>query len=218
MEVGNALEQVVLRAMERASWDVIPANRKDPREVSVQIAPNLVVTGHPDATGVLPFFGGPEVIVEVKTRGPEPYKRWQVLGAERSHPESVVQAALYSYGSFGEAREVIIATMDTGSREWDTETIPAERVEHALEKARALLVPLAEHFSLHGEDLEVLPQRDFPAGHWRCKGCPFLNTCQPGMEELETEEAQVSEIEGEEVTKEAAQEAVSGLSKGAGTR
>ena len=133
MEAGQALEQVVLRAMERASWDVIPVDPNNPREVTAQITPNLRVTGHPDATGVLPFFGGPEVIVEVKTRGPDAYKRWQTLGAERSHPESVAQAALYTYGKYGEARDVVIATMDTGSRQWDTETIPAERVEDAME-------------------------------------------------------------------------------------
>ena len=75
MEAGNALEQVVLRAMERASWDVMPVDPNNPREVTAQITPNLRVTGHPDATAVLPFFGGDEVIVEVKTRGPEAYKR-----------------------------------------------------------------------------------------------------------------------------------------------
>ena len=145
MEAGQALEQVVLRAMERASWDVIPVDPNSPREVTVPVAPNLRVTGHPDATGVLPFFGGDEVIVEVKTRGPDAYKRWQTLGAERSHPESVAQAALYSYGSYGEARDVVIATMDTGSRQWDTETIPAERVEDAMEKVSFRLGELADH-------------------------------------------------------------------------
>ena len=100
MEAGNALEPVVLRAMERANWDVIPTDPQAPQTVAFQIAPNLKVTGHPDATGVLPLFGGDEVIVEVKTRGPSAYRRWQVLGAERSHPESVAQAALYTYGSY----------------------------------------------------------------------------------------------------------------------
>ena len=87
MEAGQALEQVVLRAMERASWDVIPVGPLHPLEVTLLIAPDLRVTGHPDATGVLPFFGGPEVIVEVKTRGPEATsggRHWGPSGVTRS--------------------------------------------------------------------------------------------------------------------------------------
>ncbi len=68
LEAGNALEPVALRAMERAGWEVAPADPKDPRAVSVRVGPNMVVTGHPDATGVVPMFGG-ETVIEVKTRG-----------------------------------------------------------------------------------------------------------------------------------------------------
>ena len=41
MEAGNALEGVVLRAMERAGWDILPADPQDPKEVSLQFTPNL---------------------------------------------------------------------------------------------------------------------------------------------------------------------------------
>ena len=208
MEAGQALEQVVLRAMERASWDVIPVDPNNPREVTAQIAPNLRVTGHPDATAVLPFFGGDEVIVEVKTRGPDAYKRWQTLGAERSHPESVAQAALYSYGSYGEARDVVIATMDTGSRVWDTETIPAERVKKAMRSVTARLGELADHYAAHGQDPDELPERDFRAGSWQCRTCPFLNTCQPGAAEERGETDESPDIEGREVSTEEVRAAV----------
>ena len=193
MEAGNALEGVVLRAMERAGWDILAADPQNPPAVTVQIAPNLKVTGHPDATGVVPLFGD-EVIVEVKTRGPEAYKRWQTLGAERSHPESVAQAALYSYGSYGDAREVVIATMDTGSRQWDTETIPAERVERALERVRSWLSPLGDNLARNGQDPDALPDRDFAAGSWRCQRCPYLDTCLPvTMEEVRDTETPAME-------------------------
>ena len=124
LETGNALEPVVLRAMERAGWEVTPADPQDPQQVSVRVGPNMLVTGHPDATGVMPLFGG-EAVVEVKTRGPEAFKRWRTLGAERSHPASVAQAGFYTLGTFGEMRDTVIATMDTGSRRWDYEVIPA---------------------------------------------------------------------------------------------
>ena len=104
------------------------------------------------------------MVVEVKTRGPEAYKRWQVLGAERSHPESVAQAALYTYGTFGEPRDAVIAAMDTANRTWDYEIVPAVRVGDAFHGAKARLYALSENYALHGADPEALPERDFSAG------------------------------------------------------
>ena len=207
LEAGNALEPVVLRAMERTGWEVNPADPQTPRQVSVQLGPNLKVSGHPDATGVMPLFGG-DTVIEVKTRGTAAFKRWLTLGAERSHPGSVAQAAIYTYGTFGEARDVVIATMDTGSRQWDYEVIPADRVARALEDARSWLAPLAQHHALNGEDPHTLPARDFSYTSWQCKSCPFLDTCLPGMQgEEESRVNEATEIE-EEITIEEAGEAV----------
>ncbi len=187
LEAGNALEPVVLRAMRRAGWDITPADRDNPEMMSLRLGPTLVVTGHVDATGVVPIFGERPSVIEVKTRGPEAFKRWRTLGAERSHPESVAQAAFYSYGAFEEARDVVIATMDTGSRQWDYEVIPAERVAQAFHRAGERLGKLGAHHLLHGRDSQVLPERDFTAGDWQCKRCPFLNTCLPGMAVVQPE-------------------------------
>jgi hypothetical protein len=197
METGRALEPVVLRAMRRAGWEVTPAGHSE--AVTVQLTPAVTVTGHPDATGTPPLFGE-EAVIEVKTRGPSAFKRWQTLGAERSHPDTVAQAALYTYGLFGEARNAVIAVLDTGDRAWDSETVPAERVENALERTRAWLAPLADHYAVHGANPEVLPERDFEAGSWRCSSCPFLATCQPQAEEetAEDEAAEVSDGEAAE--------------------
>ena len=188
MEAGNALEPVVLRAMERAGWDVRPNDPLDPRRVTVDIgtdpvtgeAVGIKVTGHPDAIGRL--GDGDLMMVEVKTRGPEAFKRWQTLGAERSHPDSVAQAGFYGLGVFHEPRDVVIAAMDTGSRAWDYEVIPAERVERARRDACERLGALALHYRRYGADPSALPDRDFPAGHWRCKSCPFLAKCSRGRE------------------------------------
>ena len=103
LEAGNALEPVVLRAMRRTGWDITPADRENPEMMSMRLGPALVVTGHVDATGVVPIFGDEPSVIEIKTRGPEAYKRWRTLGAERSHPESVWQAALYTCSTFNEA-------------------------------------------------------------------------------------------------------------------
>ena len=223
MEAGNALEPVVTRAMERAGWEVAPADTRNPEPVSMRLGPNILVTGHPDGTARMPvdddeaadqvqmlLFGdtapapayGDEMVIEVKTRGPEAFKRWRTLGAERSHPESVAQAAFYTYGKFGGwPRDAVIATMDTGSRTWDYEVIPADRIERALDNACAWLGELAAHHSENGPDPDSLPDRDFSAASWQCRSCPFLAICLPGSPEDDGTEM-------EEVSDEAARDAV----------
>ena len=131
METGTALEPVVLRAMERAGWEIHPADRDNPQRVSVSISPTMRVSGHPDASGIMPIFGG-EAVIEVKTRNPDAFKRWQVLGAERSHPNAVVQAAVYTLGTFGEMRDAVIACMDTGSRNVGLRGHPGRAVGESL--------------------------------------------------------------------------------------
>ncbi|MDE2744728.1 MAG: hypothetical protein OXI41_01910 [Chloroflexota bacterium] len=223
LEAGNALEPVVVRAMRRAGWRVSAADRDDPMSVTVEAAPGLTVTGHPDATGCPPSEGGDaaaveqflfgadepvgpaeDLVIEVKTRGPKAFKRWQTLGAERSHPESVAQAACYSLGLFGECRDVVIATLDTGARVWDHEVIPAARAERAWRNATGRLEALAKHHAERGPDPEALPERDFTASDWQCQRCPYLNLCQPG----EAGEAEYDVEPAEPVSDEQAREAL----------
>ena len=224
MEAGNALEPVVIRAMERAGWKVDPADPQDPQTVAVKVSSNMLVTGHPDGTALMPLskdeaaalemflFGdepptpayGDPMVVEVKTRGPEAFKRWRTLGAERSHPASVAQAAFYTLGEFGDLRDAVIATMDTGGRTWDYEVIPAARLERALQDACEWLGELDAHHVQNGPDPDALPERDFSSGSWQCRSCPFLAVCLPGAAEVGDE----PETEGEEVTDEEARDAV----------
>ena len=223
MEAGNALEPVVVRAMERAGWKVDAADPQDPQQVAVRVGPTMLVTGHPDGTARMPLsddeaaaqaqtllFGdatpahGDPMVVEIKTRGPEAFRRWQTLGAERSHPAAVAQAAFYSLGEFGEMRDAVIATMDTGNRTWDYEVIPATRLETALQDACAWLGELAAHHVRNGPDPDALPDRDFSAESWQCRSCPFLAVCLPGMQEQDDE----TEDDGKEVSDEEARDAV----------
>ena len=223
MEAGNALEPVVVRAMERAGWKVDATDSQDPKQVAVRVGPNILVTGHPDGTVQLPlledeawpqpflFEGeldgpvyGTPMVVEIKTRGPEAFRRWRTLGAERSHPASVAQAAFYTLGKFGEMRPAVIATMDTGDRTWDWERIPADRLEKALQDACAWLRELAAHHVQNGPNPDALPDRDFSAESWQCRSCPFLDVCLPGMAEAGEE----PEIEEQEVSDQEARDAV----------
>ena len=231
MEAGNALEPVVVRAMERAGWKVDAPDVQDPKQVAVRVGPNMIVTGHPDGTVRLPvkpgeappqlflFEGEPDapvfgdpMIVEIKTRGPDAFRRWQTLGAERSHPAAVAQAAFYSLGEFGDLRDAVIATMDTGARTWDWERIPAHRLERAMHDACSWLGDLAAHHVQSGPDPDTLPERDFSATSWQCRSCPFLAVCLPGTaeasEETENETETETETETEEVSDEEARDAV----------
>ena len=200
LDAGIALEPVVLHAMVRAGWRVDAPDPADPLRASVDAAPGVRVVGHPDAVARMPPEGGTPaaaemflfeeeptaaahtdaMVVEVKTRGPEAFRRWRTLGAERSHPESVAQAALYTHGVFGETRDAAIATLDTGSRRWDFEVVPADRVARAFDAVRVRLAELGRHASLHGPDPDALPDRDHAPGDWRCRSCPWLSACSPG--------------------------------------
>ena len=233
MEAGNALEPVVARAMERAGWKVDAADSQDPQAVAVRVSSNMIVTGHPDGTVRMPpvsstgqaldedeaaaqvqtlLFGdaaqtpafGDEMVVEIKTRGPEAFRRWQTLGAERSHPQAVAQAAFYTLGTYGDLRDAVIATLDTGNRTWDYEVIPADRLEKALQDACAWLGELGAHHALNGPDPDALPDRDFSAASWQCRSCPFLDICLPGAAEVDGDE----EIEEQEVSDQEARDAV----------
>ena len=227
MEAGNALEPVVVRAMERAGWKVDAADPQDPQQVAVRVGPNMLVTGHPDGTVRMPLpktrqaaadvplrrqpeapaYGDP-MVVEIKTRGPEAFKRWQTLGAERSHPAAVAQAAFYTLGEFGEMRDAVIATMDTGNRTWDYEVIPADRLEKALQDACAWLGELAAHHAQNGPDPDALPERDFSADTWQCRSCPFLDTSAYRVLRRTTERSDETEDDGKEVSDEEARDAV----------
>ena len=55
-----------------------------------------------------------------------------------------------------------------------------------------------------GPDPDALPDRDFSAGSWQCRSCPFLNICLPGAAAEDDE----TEMEGEEVSDQEARDAV----------
>ena len=199
LESGVALQSVVLRNLQRKGWNALDAGEQF---VEYELAPGLVVTGHPD--GFIDVYDGITGILEIKTRSTEAHNRWRDLGAEISHPSAVWQAAIYTYAVFGEPRPAVIATMDVGNRSiGQPEIIPAERVAHALEQVKAWLAPLAsqsvritdsgerdKHGNveavrnrwLRGPEDEIepeLPPRDFRRSTYQCKGCAYNELCRP---------------------------------------
>ncbi len=208
LEANNALKPVVLQAMQRAGWRINPTNPTDTKISAMRLGPTLVVTGQPDATGIGPSSDTPPSVIEVKIRGPEAYRRWQHLGAERSHPESVKQAAIHTYGTFSEARNAVIATLDTATKQWDFEVIPAERVEQAWESVRQRLEQLSAHYATKGADPESAPPREFEAGSRHCKHCPFPNACRSEDRPVTAEIPEESDPAEDPVTDQEAKEAL----------
>ena len=103
-------------------------------------------------------------------------------------------------------RDAVIATTDKGSRTWDWELIPANRLEKALQDAYEWLGELAANHVLNGPDPDALPNRDFTAASWQCRTCPFLDICLPRMAEGEGTDEDTSDME--EVSDQEAREAV----------
>ena len=130
LEAGNALEPVVLRAMERAGWEVTPADPQDPQQVSVQVGPNMLVTGHPDASGVHARCSAARRSSRSRpggrrrSSGGGPWARSAATRRRWPRP------AFYTLGTYGDLRDAAIATMDTGRQDqWDYELIPADRLK-----------------------------------------------------------------------------------------
>ncbi len=167
MEMGKLLEPVVKQMMRQDGWVIT-------EEEAVELAQgSLALTGHPDGIARHPeLSGGKIAVLEIKTRSSDAARYAWDLGVERSHPETVWQAALYSYALFGKAEDVIIATMDRDSAEYRTERIPAERVERAYLTAMKRMNDMGRMLKT-----QTLAPPEYPAGHWKCQSCPFRSRC-----------------------------------------
>ena len=167
MEMGKLLEPVVKQMMRQDGWVITD-------EEAVELAHGrFVLTGHPDGIARHPeLSGGKMAVLEVKTRSGDAARYAWDMGVERSHPEAVWQAALYSYALFGKAEDVVIATMDRDSAEYRAERIPTQRVEQAYLTAMKRVNDMGRMIRT-----ETLAPPEYPAGHWKCESCPFRSIC-----------------------------------------
>ena len=93
------------------------------------------------------------------------------------NPAAMMQAAAYRAGLIlsGEIdfrAPVIFAALDTDTREWDTETVDAERMGQWIDLAAARLTELQNDL-LDGNQ----PEPEYNPGDWQCRSCPFLTVC-----------------------------------------
>ena len=167
MEMGKHLEPLVKRLMREDGWDVSD-------EGAVELTHGrIILTGHPDGVASHPVkTAGLPAVIEVKTRSVSMAEyAWQV-GVERTHPDAVNQAALYSMALFGEVRDIVVVTMARDSGDYKAERIPAERAREAFDRAMKRVNEIGR-MVLRGE----IPDPELPQGDAKCQSCPFRSLC-----------------------------------------
>ena len=201
-DTGRALENVVLDSMERSGWDIERVDSEAPTPAAVTlVGGRMLVEGYPDAFGTVGVFDDLQKVIEVKTRSASAFKRWMQIGTVRSHPEAAAQAAVYSLGIFGKYRPVVIATMNTDERRWDTEVLRSQSLEAALARADDRMREFVRTV-----DAGETPAPDFEKDYWKCGGCVFRTLCSETREDA-VEEPDV-EIAEKTVTQEEFQQAL----------
>ena len=167
MEMGKHLEPLVKRLMREDGWEVSD-------EGAVELPHGrIILTGHPDGVASHPVkTAGRPAVMEVKTRSESMAEyAWQV-GVERTHPDAVNQAALYSMALFGEIRDIVVVTMARDSGDYKAERIPAERARAAFERAMKRVSDIGR-LVLKGD----IPEPELPQGDTKCQSCPFRSLC-----------------------------------------
>ena len=168
MDMGGYLEPFVKKLMLDDGWVF-----ESEDAVVEWVHGRSIIAGHPDAVVSHPILTeGQPAIVEIKTRESGLAKFAWDFGVERSHPETVQQAAMYSKALFGEAGDVFIATLSRDDGEYQVERIPAERVERAYEMAMER-VELIGRLAIADE----MPEPEFPQGDSKCKSCVYRTLC-----------------------------------------
>lgn len=169
MATGNFLEGYVKEAMRKEGWVI-----NEEEGVILRHGP-VVLTGHPDGVTLhAERTKGMPAVLEVKTRSKGMAEYAWTYGVEVSNPEAVEQAALYSKALFGEFTDVVVATMERTSDEyeWRAQSVPAGRVEKfyasAIERVNEITAMI-----VRGQ----VPEPEYPQGDASCKACPFRSMC-----------------------------------------
>lgn len=202
MEAGKMLEPILVHLMVSEGWTIRHNTQVNPETCRIRLMPGVIVTGTYDAMGKPPESPATarESVIEVKTRGQSQYTNWSLRGARLATPEAVAQGAIYVCHMDPDG-ELIIATMNRETMEWDTETIPNRSVRQALMDTVAWLAPLQQHYQTTELTAELAPERDFTMKNYQCQNCPYQKTCyQDQEEELLPEDENVHLISIEDAT------------------
>ena len=115
---------------------------------------------------------GAPAVIEIKTRSVSMAEYAWEVGVERTHPDAVNQAALYSMARFGEIRDIVVVTMARDSGDYRAERIPAERAKQAYDRTMKRVGEIGR-MVLKGE----IPEPELPQGDSHCQSCPYRSLC-----------------------------------------
>ncbi len=167
MEMGKYLEPLVKRLMREDGWEVS-------EEDAVELPHGrIILTGHPDGVASHPVkTAGAPAVIEIKTRSVSMAEYAWEVGVERTHPDAVNQAALYSMARFGEIRDIVVVTMARDSGDYRAERIPAERARQAYDRTMKRVNEIGR-MVLRGK----IPEPELPKGDAKCQSCPYRSLC-----------------------------------------
>lgn len=169
MEMGKYLEPLVKRLMREDGWEI---EDKDEEAVVLPYG-RIILTGHPDGVASHPVkTAGAPAVIEIKTRSVSMAEYAWEVGVERTHPDAVNQAALYSMARFGEIRDIVVVTMARDSGDYRAERIPAERAKQAYDRTIKRVNEIGR-MVLRGE----IPEPELPRGDSHCQSCPYRSLC-----------------------------------------
>ena len=167
MEMGKVLEPLVKDLMRDDGWKITD-------EGFVEMAQGRVIlTGHPDGVATHPVLtDGRPAIAEIKTRSISMANYEWDVGIERTHPEAVEQAALYSMALYGEVQDILVITLARDDGEYRAERIPADRAMEAYQTAMRRVNEIGKMVRMGG-----IPEPERPQGHYECQSCPYRTLC-----------------------------------------
>ncbi len=169
MEMGKYLEPLVKRLMREDGWEI-----EGEEDDAVELPHGrIILTGHPDGVASHPVkTAGAPAVIEIKTRSVSMAEYAWEVGVERTHPDAVNQAALYSMARFGEIRDIVVVTMARDSGDYRAERIPAERAKQAYDRTMKRVNEIGR-MVLRGE----IPDPELPQGDAKCQSCPYRSLC-----------------------------------------
>lgn len=175
MEMGTALETVVLDTLARDGWTILTPVVEGEVQ-TIRLDDDLLVSGIRDAIG-RPPGGAADGVIEVKTRNSDNMRRIKEMGSYVTHPGAVAQLAVYREMAL--ERQAIedtatcwIANLNKDSAEIHTEEYSPEFLEKVLSDLSERTVATVNRWI---ED--VPPERDYETGSWQCRSCEWRRRC-----------------------------------------
>ena len=192
LKMGNILEPVIIEALKTdrgwlvTSWQELLQGNLNvklmeifvPQIVTVPVNDEIVMTGTPDAIGMIDESTNMPFAIEIKTRNAEQFRRAVSQGAMISHYAAVVQLAIYRAGLtdldlvYPDSDSALV-TLNKDNGEIHVEWFRPQVLEE-------VLVGIGDRLSTWTQVVltsDTPPAKDYEPRDWQCKSCPWRTEC-----------------------------------------